>query len=99
MARRSFYRICSLIGLLLLAAGSPLRAQLAITEVMSSASTNLGPIRVASRTDFWELTNFGTNTVELTDYRFSDSAGIAGAEAAMFNGRRIEGGESIIFSS
>lgn len=97
MTRRSFSKICSLISLLLLASGSVLRAQLAITEVMSSASQNLGPVRVTSRPDFWELTNFGTNTVELTNYRFSDSAGIQGAEAAMFNGRSIRGGESIIF--
>jgi len=72
-------------------------APLAITEVMSSASTNLGPTRVVSRSDYWELTNFGTNTIELTEYRFSDSAGIEGAEREIFRDRRIGPSESIIF--
>ncbi len=75
-----------------------LSAQLAITEVMSSASINFETNRVTARSDYWELTNFGTNTVNLTNYRFNDSAGIAGAEAAMFNGRSIGPGESIIFA-
>jgi hypothetical protein len=73
-----------------------LQAQLAITEVMSSASTNLGP--GTARADFWELTNFGTNVLDLTDYRFNDSGGIDGAEAAMFQGVSIHPGESIVFA-
>lgn len=75
-----------------------LHAGLAITEVMSSPSTNLGAADVSARSDFWELTNFGTNVVDLTNYRFNDSAGIAGAEATMFSGRSIAPGESIIFA-
>ncbi|MDB6030821.1 MAG: hypothetical protein JWM16_1159, partial [Verrucomicrobiales bacterium] len=35
-------------------------AQLAITEVMSSASTNLGSALVPQNSDFWELSNLGT---------------------------------------
>lgn len=64
---------------------------------MSSASTTLGMNLVTARSDFWELTNFGTNTLDLTGYHFNDSAGIAGAEAAMFNGVSIGPGESILF--
>jgi len=79
-----------------------LQAQLAITEVMSWGSTNLGSTRVMSRPDFWELTNFGTNTIDLTGYRFSDTAGISETygpdDELMFGGRLIEPGESIIFS-
>lgn len=64
---------------------------------MSSASQRLGTNSILARSDFWELTNFGTNALELSDYRFSDSAGLAGAEAAMFNGLVIGAGESIVF--
>ena len=51
-------------------------AQLAITEVMSWASTNCpgctdnGP--AGCHPDFWELTNFGTNRIDLTGYLFVD---------------------------
>lgn len=72
-------------------------AQLAITEVMSSASKNLGTNVVAERSDFWELTNFSTNTVDLTPYRFNDIGGFATAQGALFSGRSIAPGESILF--
>ncbi|HXS68161.1 MAG TPA: hypothetical protein VN761_04920, partial [Candidatus Polarisedimenticolia bacterium] len=48
-------------------------AQLAITETMSSESTNLGSGLVAAGPDYWELSNFGTNTIDLTGYLFNDS--------------------------
>jgi len=52
------------------------RAQLAITEVMSWASTNCAGCPETGergcRPDFWELTNFGTNTIDLTGYLFAD---------------------------
>ena len=47
-------------------------AQLAITEVMSQASTNRVKVFVEPKSDFWELTNFGTNTLSLDGYTFSD---------------------------
>src|SRR5262245_9487 len=74
-------------------------AQLAITEVMSSASTNLGTTLVTQASDFWELTNFGTNTVNLNDgYRWNDNAGdFIGADLNPFVGLSIGPGESIIF--
>ena len=84
----------------LLAAVPSLVAQLAITEVMSSAANRLGTNVITPHPDFWELTNFGTNTVDLADYRFSDSAGLSGqnmaADALMFAGQSIAPSESII---
>lgn len=84
----------------LLSAVPALVAQLAITEVMSSASNRLGTNQVTPHPDFWELTNFGTNTVNLASYRFSDSAGLSGqnmaADALIFAGQTIAPAESII---
>lgn len=74
------------------------QAQLAITEAMSSASTNLGQTLVGQNSDWWELTNFGTNTVDLTGYRWNDNAGgLMGADPTPFVGLTIGPGESIIF--
>lgn len=87
-----------LTGLLLVADLVSLHAQLAITEVMSSASTNLGSTYVTQRSDFWELTNFGTNTVDLSDgYWWNDEGGIDGADSSVFFGLTIDPDESIIF--
>lgn len=73
-------------------------AQLAVTEVMSSASTNLGPNSVSQNSDYWELTNFGTNTIDLTGYKFDDSSSdLAIADPTPFNGLKIGAGESILF--
>jgi hypothetical protein len=72
--------------------------QLAITETLSSASTNLGPSLVTQGPDFWELTNFGTNPIDLTGYIFNDSDAIRGgdADATTLSGVTIGAGESII---
>ncbi len=73
-------------------------AQLAITEVMSSASTNLGPALVTQNSDFWELTNFGTNPIPLTGYRFDDSDNVlTNADSTPFAGLSIAPNESILF--
>ncbi len=56
------------IALLSTLALLPANGQLAITEVMSSASPN-----GVQRDDFWELTNFGNDTIDLASYRFRDS--------------------------
>jgi hypothetical protein len=78
--------------------GNGAQAQLAITETMPSASTNLGPSTVVQGPDFWELTNFGTNTIDLTGYIFNDSDAIRGgdADSATLSGVSIGAGESII---
>jgi hypothetical protein len=49
------------------------RAQLAITEVMSDAARTHNGTPVPHQSDFWELTNFGTNAIDLTGYQFSDN--------------------------
>jgi hypothetical protein len=77
---------------------SMVTAQVAITEAMSSSSTNRGAQVVAGGPDFWELTNFGTNDINLTGYRFNDSqGGINQADAAPFQNLVIHGRESILF--
>lgn len=46
--------------------------QLAITEVMSSAAGD--PLIANDRmSDYWELTNFGTNRIDLSGYFFNDA--------------------------
>ncbi len=73
-------------------------AQLAITEVMASASTN-NALGVAQGPDFWELTNFGNEPLDLTGYRWNDNAGgLAGADPTPFLGLTIEPGETILFA-
>lgn len=78
----------------------PAAGQLAITEVMSTPS-NTG----VRREDFWELTNFGTNSVDLSSYWFRDGDGFAGAAnlatlwaATRADQPRINPGESILFA-
>lgn len=73
-------------------------AQLAITEVMSSSSTNYGAQVAVGGPDFWELTNFGTNVINLTGYKFNDNlSGIYQADPTPFENLVIRGGESIVF--
>ena len=75
-----------------------LRAQLAITEAMSSASTNLGTSLVVQGPDFWELSNFGTNAIDLSGYVFNDADATRGGDAnsSALAGVTIAPGESII---
>ncbi|MCX8089833.1 MAG: immunoglobulin domain-containing protein [Verrucomicrobiae bacterium] len=85
------------LGAAMLLAGRAAVAQLAITEALSSASTN-NTLGVTQGPDFWELTNFGTNTLDLTGYRWNDSdGGLAGADSTPFNGLTIGPGEVILF--
>ena len=74
-------------------------AQLAITETMSSESTNSGTGLVTAGPDYWELSNFGTNAIDLTGYVFNDSDATRGGDAnsSVFDGVTIAPGESIIF--
>jgi len=77
---------------------SSLRAQLAITEAMSSASTNLGTGLVVQGPDFWELSNFGGTAIDLSGYVFNDADATRGGDAnsSVFSGVTIAPGESII---
>src|SRR5262245_6007627 len=81
-----------------LAAVVPGYSQLAITEAMSSASTNLGSMLVAQDSDWWELSNFGTNSINLTGYSCNgNQGGLLAADPAPFVGLTIGPGESIVF--
>ncbi len=71
-------------------------AQLAITEVMSAA-TKENPDSVTRRPDYWELTNFGTNEVNLNGYSFRDRNPSHTPVWEPFNNLVIRGGESVIF--
>lgn len=86
-------------GLLALVAGAGVgHSQLAITEIMSSASTNLGAAVVFQNADFWELSNFGTTPVNLDGYKWNDNAGgLIGGDPTPFTCVTIEPGESILF--
>src|SRR6187399_1360369 len=68
--------------------------QLAITEVMSAPAAGPG-----QRTDFWELTNFGTNTIDLTSFYFRDEGGFSTATRLgdLADPLQIAPGESIVF--
>src|SRR5262245_7689051 len=83
-------------GWLCLLASIRAPAQLAITEVMPSASNRLGATPLAPLSDFWELTNFGDEGIDLTGYRWNDNAGGLDGDAADFERRYIGPGESII---
>lgn len=64
---------------------------------MSSAATNLGPVLVAAKSDFWELTNFGTNIIGLNGYTFSDlDSDPTSRVGDPFVGRFLNPGESMI---
>ncbi len=80
--------------------GHSLPAQLAITEVMSWASNTECPDMgyAGCYPDFWELTNFGTNTVDLSGYLFLDKdAEFPGAALSIPQGVTLQPGESIVF--
>jgi len=73
-------RFCAAVLLVVLSA-APMSGQLAITEVMTQ-STGVAE----GGDDFWELTNFGAEPVDLSDYWFRDglsySFGVSVAVAA-----------------
>lgn len=55
--------------------GPTVHAQLAITEMMSAAlKTNPITGQIATNnSDYWEVTNFGTNTMDITRYWYTDN--------------------------
>ena len=70
MGHFSHLTMLLIAGVLLLAnTGS---AQLAITEMMSKSANTSGQTIVTNEHDFWELTNFSSNTVNLAGYKFTD---------------------------
>ncbi len=98
MARRDYSfgaALKSVVATFLIAAPSSLEARLAITEVMSTPSTPTNGSVVY--VDFWELTNFGADVVDLNGYKFTDRSSIDSARSEAFQGLEILPGESIIF--
>jgi hypothetical protein len=87
-----------LSGFLMMAGLWSLEAQLAITETMSSASTNLGTSLVVQGPDYWELSNFGTNAIDLSGYVFNDADATRSgdADSTALSGVTIAPGESIV---
>jgi hypothetical protein len=66
-------------------------AQLAITEVMAEGTKS------CCSPDFWELTNFGTEDIDLDGYTFTDSGDQPPVNLNPFAGLTIQGGKSVIF--
>ncbi|MDB6110747.1 MAG: hypothetical protein JWR69_2497, partial [Pedosphaera sp.] len=53
---------------------------------------------VPANSDYWELSNFGTNAIDLSGYKMADEgAGFGGAYSAPFDGLTIGAGETILF--
>ena len=76
-----------------LSLGTSINAQLVITEVMSATRTN-GNFRGP---DYWELTNFGTNDLNLHGYSFRDSNPTHFPPKEPFTNLVIHAGESVVF--
>lgn len=81
------------IGAFLLLSAVQSRAQLAITEVHSNAGTNGTP---AIHADWWELTNYGAQPVDLTGYRFNDATGGLATGSVTLPQLVLAAGESLI---
>jgi hypothetical protein len=79
---------------LLFAASTVCRAQLAITEVHSSEGTTGAP---EIHADWFELTNFGTQPVDLTGWILNDTTGGVTTGAVTLGALSIAAGESIVF--
>lgn len=88
----------SLPLLALLGAAQAASAQLAITEVMSSAAATFQGGTVTPQSDFWELTNFSTNAVNLNGYKWTDDSNWNPtlADPTPFIGVTLQPGESVI---
>ena len=82
------------LAVLWMAGAVSVQAQLAITEVHSAASTNG---TVAIHADWWELTNFGNQPVDLTGYRFNDATGGLATGAIVLPSLTLIPGESMVF--
>jgi hypothetical protein len=72
-----------------------LPAQLAITEVMSAPSVN--SLTQFRGPEYWELTNFSTNDVNLHGYGFRDGVPTRPLVRDPFTNLVIRAGESIVF--
>ncbi len=74
--------------------GMETHAQLAVTEVHSSQSTNGTP---ALHADWFELTHYGTTPVDLRGWRLNDSNGGLTNGAVTLGALTVSPGESVVF--
>jgi hypothetical protein len=86
-------RILPLV-LLLATAVAQLTAQLAVTEVHSSQSLTGD---AAIHADWWELSNFGSEPVDLTGWIFNDSNGGITTGAVTLPALQLAPGEAMVF--
>ncbi len=80
------------IALLLLAAPSVAKGQIAVTEIAPWSS---GDSSVAA--DWFELTNFGSQAVDITGWKMDDSSAAWATTVALNGITSIGAGESVIF--
>ena len=83
-----------LLGVIVIGLISPALGQLAVTEIHSNQSTNG---IVISHSDWWELTNYGQQPVDLKGYRFNDSNGGLTNGVVELPSLILAPGESVIF--
>jgi hypothetical protein len=69
-------------------------AQLAITEVMSDPAVTSVEGQIVLNSDWWELTNFGTNAINLTDYYWTENH--ESFPQFSFQGLEIDPGKCVI---
>lgn len=84
-------KLVHLAAVLASAASAPLSAQVIISEVDPSGSAKL------YNADWFELTNLGPSTVNLTGWRMDDNSNSFGASVALRGVGSIGSGQSVIF--
>lgn len=65
---------------------------LRFTEVMSSSGTTGTPTA-----DWWEVTNYGTSSIDMTGWKFDDSSFLFANSVALNGVTSIAAGESVLF--
>jgi hypothetical protein len=85
----------SCVALLTATVALPVMGQLAVTEVHSAASVATAPFVHA---DWWELTNYGAESVDLTGWLFNDTTGGTTTGVVTLPSMVIAPGESVIFA-
>ncbi|MGL4398972.1 MAG: SdiA-regulated domain-containing protein, partial [Luteolibacter sp.] len=73
--------------------GDVITSNLMLTEILSNQTAG----NTVVDEDYWELTNFGSGSVDLTGYSWNDSARTRGV--AFPSGTTINAGESVIFTA
>jgi len=87
--------VSTLIAVALAASLAPsARAQLKITEVQSAENTGT----IATTADWWELSNFGASTIDLTGYKMDDNSDSFSLSVALTGITSIAAGESVVFA-